>query len=312
MAEVSENRRGPGARLKAAREEKAWSKAETATRLHLSVSVLDELEGDMLRASVELPFMRGYLRNYAKLLGMPGDELVKSFDAQHRGRGEEQRVKPIVKHKHEPLDASSPLGYVVGLGLLVVVGGAYFWLNKTVAPETVAPAPELIATDADTEPAGVAMPETMPGEPVQDGAARSEPQDASLPVAAAQASAGEPATAEVKPAALPQPVPTQTVSDVAAAPPERKDPKPLAAAGSVPLVMSFTGDCWIKIEDANGTVLSRGLKRAGHAVNLAGPPPFKLILGNPGAVSMTFKGEAVDLSQYPANQVAKLQLGANG
>lgn len=313
----------PGQRLRQAREAKDWSLAEVATHLHLSSRVVDDIERDVLSNGVELPFVRGYLKNYAKLLGLVPDELARAFDVLHRGKPVEPPIKPIVSSRHEPLESSSSWGLLVGAGLLLLVGGAYLWWQSQ---QAAAPVPALASPEASPAASVAAEPAAdtaaQPGTDAAGAATATGPEpvtainlDTTAPDNKVPASAStSPALPATQPGSAPtDPVPATARADVAAA-----GAAPVTNAteavgtSTAQLAMNFNGDCWVKIEDASGTVLSRGLKRAGNAVTLAGAPPFKLILGNPGVVSITFKGEAVDLSGYPANQVAKLQLGASG
>ena len=72
------------------------------------------------------------------------------------------------------------------------------------------------------------------------------------------------------------------------------------------LALSFTDDCWIKITDSQGKVLSEGVKKAEQSLALEGEPPFKLILGVPTAVRVEYLSKAVDLSSFGAGRAARL------
>ncbi|WP_133151422.1 RodZ domain-containing protein, partial [Vibrio lentus] len=74
------------------------------------------------------------------------------------------------------------------------------------------------------------------------------------------------------------------------------------------LVMQFSADCWIQVKDAAGKTLSTGIKKAGQTLNLSGTAPYKVILGAPEGVSMTFASEPVDLSGYTSGKVARITL----
>ena len=71
---------GPGHRLKRAREAANISVGEVSARLHLDLKTVRALEADNY---IELPapaFVRGYLRGYARMLNVPVEPLVESFD----------------------------------------------------------------------------------------------------------------------------------------------------------------------------------------------------------------------------------------
>lgn len=71
----------PGESLKAERLKQKLTEREVGDKLHLSSSFIKSLEADDYKKLPEAVFIRGYIRNYAKLLGLDGDPLVARFDA---------------------------------------------------------------------------------------------------------------------------------------------------------------------------------------------------------------------------------------
>ncbi|MFN3712742.1 MAG: RodZ domain-containing protein [Alcanivoracaceae bacterium] len=69
----------PGQQLRKAREARGLSEVQIAERMHLSVSYIRALEADNYAKLPEAAFIRGYIRNYAKLVSLPGDELANLF-----------------------------------------------------------------------------------------------------------------------------------------------------------------------------------------------------------------------------------------
>lgn len=71
-----------GAQLKKAREEKGLQIDAVASQMRLGVSMVQDIERNQFK---DLPgtFIRGYVRGYAKLVGLDGDELIKQYDASH-------------------------------------------------------------------------------------------------------------------------------------------------------------------------------------------------------------------------------------
>ena len=83
----------------------------------------------------------------------------------------------------------------------------------------------------------------------------------------------------------------------------------VTSGGSISL--SFTGDCWVRVQDASGKVLALGIKSAGTNLQLSGQAPYNLTLGKASAVQLTYNGNAIDLSGYSDERAAKLTLGDN-
>ena len=72
----STDQRSPGAMLRTARESAGMSVEQVADKLHLLQSVVNSLEKDCYDRIRGETFVRGYLRNYARLLGIDADEVL--------------------------------------------------------------------------------------------------------------------------------------------------------------------------------------------------------------------------------------------
>mgnify|MGYP000379632154 CR=1 FL=1 len=69
----------PGQRLRAEREAQGISQEDVARRLNLTVTFVQALEADEYERLPEATFVRGYIRNYARELELPADELAEAF-----------------------------------------------------------------------------------------------------------------------------------------------------------------------------------------------------------------------------------------
>jgi cytoskeleton protein RodZ len=61
------------------------------------------------------------------------------------------------------------------------------------------------------------------------------------------------------------------------------------------LSISYLGDCWTEITDANGRRLFFDLGKAGRTVNLSGEAPFNVLFGDAANVSIKVNGAAFDI-----------------
>ena len=71
-----------GARLAAARKKCELEIGVVANELNLDASTIAALENDDTAALPAAIFVKGYLRNYARLVGLPEDEMVSDYAAQ--------------------------------------------------------------------------------------------------------------------------------------------------------------------------------------------------------------------------------------
>lgn len=179
----------PGKRLQNARQSMSLSEQDVARRLHLSVSVIKALEGDDYERLPEPAFVKGYIRNYARLVGVPADEVANLYQ---QIAAEEQQAPLPVKALQEESVGGKPV-WLYGLAALVAVALIWSFVERSsdtpddaAAPvvEESLPAPSDLdsALDADviTEDALVDMPveEVVPEpEPEPELAAPAVAQD---------------------------------------------------------------------------------------------------------------------------------------
>lgn len=118
----------------------------------------------------------------------------------------------------------------------------------------------------------------------------------------------------------PEPLPAQGAAVVSAetasqqpatAAAENQTSTEVDATATAAISLSLTAECWVDIVDATGKRLVFGSRQAGEQLNLRGVAPIKVLLGNAAAATLSFNGEAIDLSGYPTGRVARLTLGQN-
>lgn len=71
-----------GARLAAARKACELDIRVIANELHLDIATIKALENDDTAALPAAIFVKGYLRNYARMVGLPEDEIVRDYTEQ--------------------------------------------------------------------------------------------------------------------------------------------------------------------------------------------------------------------------------------
>ncbi len=135
--------RSPGALLKTGREAAGMSVEQVADKLHLLKSIVSSLEKDCYNRVRGDTFARGYLRNYANLLGMDADEIVGCFNA---ARGVVAHPEPKVARRREPLGRGA--GRIGMVAALLALSGAFlFEAREPVSPAVSLAAQEHVAVE---------------------------------------------------------------------------------------------------------------------------------------------------------------------
>jgi cytoskeleton protein RodZ len=291
----------PGTMIREARQAQHLSVDDLAGQTKLARTTVEALERDDFGALLEPVYVRGYYRKCAKILGIDEKRLIDAYSSRVTQRSP---LPPAKLRLASGSDLGSDRRLPMTMGLLfvviaVLVCGALWWLRGATttlvphsmpAPVAVAPTPESPAGATAAGPA----PESSPMAPTAPTASTDNnamppvpaPQDGAAPVAAG-------------PDAAPPPEPTATTP--AATPPAAT--KPAVTTGSAesavgPLKLRFARSSWVRIKDAAGRSLLAGTMQAGETHQLAGTPPFDLLLGNAPAVTVEYDGKPVDINPY--------------
>ncbi|WP_408599844.1 RodZ domain-containing protein [Pseudomonas sp. PLMAX] len=320
---VAANRVNPGETLRQARESNGWSLAEVALKLNLTVSSLSNLEAGAFDKLPGHTFARGYIRTYAKLLGMDQAVLVQQFD-QSTGTDSKGSNVHSLGRIEEPVRVSHTILRIVSLLLLVaVVGGGFAWWQDQTSQRTkdvVSLTPEHVEVEGADGTTQI-----HPLDEPEDQAVAEGQTDNATALALPQAETATPAPAEtpapVAPAAAPvvaTPATSAPAAPVAAAPAAPAVPAPTAAApapaapavaGQGQVQLQFTADCWTQVTDGAGKVLLSGLKRKGDSVSVSGKPPFSVRLGYARGAQVSYNGQAVNVAPFTSGETARLKLG---
>ncbi len=262
--------------LRSAREHLDWDLDVIAAYLRIRPTVLRALENGSF---AELPggaYTLGFLRTYARLLGLDADEVARRF----RAEAAELASKPDLSFPAPVPERGLPAGAVVLLGGLLAVGAYAGWyrMSETRAgEEPVRQVPQRLADLVQPPPVPTPVPPPTPPR---------------LEVEVPQ-----------PPVALPFVPPTSAAAAIPAAgvfgPPLAATPVP-PGAGLPPLpegtriVLRAKADSWLQVRDRQGPVLLNRVLRTGETWPVPpGKQPAQLLLttGNAGGTEVLVDGQ---------------------
>ncbi|MFN3017383.1 cytoskeleton protein RodZ [Vibrio coralliilyticus] len=318
-----ENKVEAGTILKQKREELGLTQQQVADRLRLRRSIIENIELNQFESEQVATFTRGYLRSYARVVGIKESVVLCALDdcgeAQHEEHEMQSFSQKTNKEKHDSRIMTLTWGI---FAIIVGISSVWWWQNQensavelTTATEQEMKIEQELAENNELDFAAVEpslINESPEGQQVVEQpleevttpveTATAEPEIVEQPTEVVQAIT-EPAEPEVVTEPVTEPV-------VAAEP---KQPEKESENSSEPVVanlleMSFSDDCWIQVKDATGKTLATGIKKAGQDLQVSGERPYNVILGAPENVSMTLSSEPVDLSGYTSGKVARFTL----
>lgn len=332
-----------GIMLRRERERQGLSLDEIALQLNLRPIVVTGLEEDQFDQVPIAAYRRGYVRAYARLLGMDETLVVGAYDAKH-GRADIDRKLSPVNTARPPSRVGA---WVFRLFTLLVIIGlialTLLWWQSREGNDVFGGGDSPAATDSlgsgDTTMTPNSDTALPPTSTPQNTPAATDASDLDAPgandldsggvAASAETStpdAGERQAEQIDDSAVSGSAPTASStaangdataesdgdsSDTAAdASTNGGNTEQAATASTNTLSLTFNEQSWTEIYDANDNRIFSGLQSAGSQATAEGTPPFRLTIGNASGVSLEYRGEPVDLGQYTGgNNVARFTLG---
>jgi len=286
-----------GALLRRAREARGLHIAALAASIKVSPRKLEALEADRYAELPDLTFTRALAQTVCRALKIDAepvlDKLPRAGDLPKLAQVGGGLNAPFrgAPANRDPGDFSFYRRPVFWATLLVLAGS----LALALLPERWMP-----WRGAASVPAWV-----------PDAASVLTPAAAPALAPAASTPMAAPAASAMAAAPMLTAMPASASSETGpSAPPPALD-RSADASGSAAgmLTLRTSAESWIEVQDARGQILLSRLVQSGEAVGgLDGALPLRLTIGNAAATQLTFRGQAVDLTDSTRDNVARLQL----
>ena len=309
----------PWERLRLAREALQLSQQDVAKRIRIDVDKVAALEAGEI-AKVGAPvFAAGYIRAYARIVGLSADELIAQFEGLAQLHASSATLASASGDDGlDRLSTGLPTAFsrgngrrrgrslrLIGAGLLIAaLVAALLWVMKGGNLSLSGTPPASVVTKPLPQQGGM----SAPVEESPQAVSREEiPLQQTLP-----AESVEPARRVL---AIPAPTeyaPAPEGREKEPAPPvdETASPEDMSAVeGMNELALYFREDSWVEVRDARGERLMHRLARAGQSQTLHGVAPFAVVLGYVPGVTILLDGEAVDLGKYQGRRLARFSVG---
>ncbi|WP_429107664.1 RodZ domain-containing protein [Aeromonas media] len=290
---------GPGQLLRNAREQLGWTREQVASRIHLRLTLIAAIEADTYDKHTSHTFIRGYLRAYAKLVGIPEETILAAYDKLGLTPPDNIDMQSFSRRSRQQAN-DSRLKVVTWLVILVLIALSIAWWWQSTARRSAGD--EALAASEMGTAQTVSVANVTPTVDVADPVLPVASDAVATDVVVSDAAATAPDVVAATSAALST---EASAAEATLAPAETAATEP----GKAPqLKMSFTADCWLDVKDANGKTLFSGLKKANDELVLEGPEPLKFIIGAPMAVNLEYQGKSFDMSRYNNGRTARFSL----
>ncbi|NDV92764.1 DUF4115 domain-containing protein [Alteromonas sp. 345S023] len=320
-----ENTPSPGQMLRERREALGLSQQQVAEKLFLKANQINDLEEDRLDDNASITFTKGYVRNYAKQLGLDSAAVIAAFEQKHVKADPPAKLQSfsrrVAKQTHD--DRWMMVTYLI---LLLIIAGVVAWWYQQPSDDTQPE--ESIVSSVKEEASSTPIPSaTSVGGISTSGAndtlgAPDSVDSSSTPLAGesdqAPANNNEIQSAGNEDVEQATNVPDESnnvTALIAQSDDNRVDldtvTRTSAAESDLPpisMTFTFDDDCWVNIKDANGEAIAYGVKQSGRVMEIQGVPPVEVTLGAPDNVRISVNGEPVDISAYQNGRTSRFSL----
>ena len=288
--EVSEDLAlGPGKRLREARLARNLEVEDVAIRLRLHVKTINSIEADDYAHLPAPTFIRGYLRGYARLLALPCEPIIESYE--RHGFAPPPLVRDISK-RDEIKSTDFPVRVITYaiVGILIIFV-TIWWQNQQVQPLSLDVGNlDLGATLSDDSEAGI---DTIPIAIVDNSSEQTSPGDNGQATGTESAS-GAPTSSD---GIEPEPVSSALDSDS-------------GSPGVTRLQISFKHESWVEIYGGGEKMLYYNLAKPGEIIDLRDSGPLRVLLGYVDGVNVKVNGKPFDVKAHTTAGIAKFTLDA--
>jgi cytoskeleton protein RodZ len=301
MSETSNNNNAevfdtPGLILRTQREKQGLSSQEIAKRTHLDIKIVESIEQDSDEGMPAATYVRGYLRSYAKIVGVDPDHIITLYNSDSPQPPPE--ILPEVKQPSQVSSSDKPVKaftYLITLGLVLLL---LIWYQSNFVVET----------STINEPENYNSQTTINGVDITYDVVN-HPNSWQSPKNIPEVESTSPATAKHDDTLeLQSDNGEQTLGILPIEGIDNKAPSSNTGSGPDKIDLEVKRDSWIEIMDANDKRLFHDLALGGEKYSIHGTAPFNVLFGFSPGVSIKFNGKAFNHSRYSNNGIARFKL----
>lgn len=329
MADIADYQLTAAQMLSQAREALGLSQDQVAQELYLTPNYIRLIDSDEIDKIQKQAFVRGYLRSYAKLVHLDGDEVVARYEVSQGSTPQKKvQVRGVTRESLSSTNFTGPVfqtGILGLVGLVIVIALVWFLSGAEEEPvvvgnltdasldnmqsETSAAVDAQLnlndqQTSAEIQGSVSTLPLTTTDEQsIRDNtpAAPAATEEQAAPAVQAEANEITTAIEEVATPITGKLISIERLEGVVK----------VTAGGEDELRFLFSDECWVEIEDGQGDSIYGDLNRAGDELVVSGIAPFEILFGKAPAATLEYNGEPIDLAPHTTSvDTAKLKVGS--
>ena len=316
--EAQESKTNCGGALNTAREAQGLTVHEVAKQLRLGAKQIQALEADDFEELPEATIIKGFIRNYAKLLKIPSEPIVAAYNEMRPDKDRHSYfLNPSIDMKISKSKDPEKGRYLLFTLIILIVGGFWFFFQNFVQkPSLVNPIPEIVEALPELAlPATERMQEDSVSYELEmpDQSSLSTSNDAiateNTDEAVNNESTEENVNELISDAENDAAEQDNTLSDIIAAENENDEVTDTAPApGKTRITFSATQETWLSVVNSSGEEIYNKILYAGKRDMVDVLHPAEIVVGNAHGTTLTIDGKPIDLAPYTRINVARVPL----
>lgn len=319
------------AKLIQLREDAGYTIPQMADALCLSENVISKLENEDFENLAEPPYIRGYLRNYAKIGENDPNDLITIYESLRGADASEldYRIKGSSVTNSSSKRSLSPIfAQLIFLGVLLagiigisMIPGVNQWIKNSWAsfssqfssdpnasngnPDLIGSLPVPIPLPEDTpplfseNPSNNANSQNSAENTIQNEPLNAEAQNTEKSLADIEENNAESATQKAE---------NKNVAENIETPVTKNDETESDTTKLANIKLIFNKDVWLRIKDKNSKTVYEALNKTGTDKTLEFEKPLTFRVGNAQGLSIFVDDKAFDISQYINGSIANFTL----
>ncbi len=315
-----------GKLLKESRESVGYSVAQTAEAMCLAEEILIKLENEDFKSLPEPPYIRGYLRNYAKLAEIEPTEIIACYESLRGADPSDlnyhfKSSAKILSHQNKKqlspvlmqlLLLAVLLGGLTALSMIPMVNQ---WIKTTWNSFSNQTATQSISvTDNPLLTGTMPVPTPLPAElALSENKTEVAPDETESTASSLESNIAKTDNATSNDSNKNLDESSKTANELVTTIKVGEENKsealiPTSTDGTIKIKLVFNKEVWMRIKDGKKKTVFEGQNTSGQEKELSLKKPLTFRVGNAQGLSLFVDGEPVDISSYIKGSVANFTL----
>jgi len=297
------------------RDNAGFSAEQMATALCLSDSVIKNLENEEFQLLAEPPYVRGYIRNYAKQADVDSTEAVRVYETLRGANPDalDYHIK-VAPSMHNAKKGISPIFSQLALLSLLLAGLVGLFMIPAVNQWITTVIDGFSKQSVDTQNTLDDKPSligTMPVPIPLNKQTAPSPQDIKRIENDMKQAKKNQQTAELdnsNKAITDKNLPKKDLVKPALETDTKNASAEVTDGKNINIKMVFTKEVWMRIKNKSNKTVYEGQTKSGQERSLSLEKPLTFRVGNAQGLSLFVNGKSVDISQYIKGSIANFTL----